>query len=73
MPCSVPALWSALEHWQFGLLALGGALFSLGAVVYARRRPDPWPTFFGYHEVFHALVVLGVSVHFVLVAGLVTA
>ncbi len=69
----MPALWSALEHWQFGLLALGGALFSLGAVVYARRRPDPWPTTFGYHEVFHALVVLGVSVHFVLVAGLVTA
>ncbi len=36
------------------LLAVGGALYSLGAIFYGLRRPDPWPTTFGYHELFHA-------------------
>ena len=36
------------------LLAVGGALYSIGAVFYGLRRPDPWPRTFGYHEVFHA-------------------
>lgn len=36
------------------LLAVGGALYSIGAVVYGLRRPDPWPKTFGYHELFHA-------------------
>lgn len=51
------------------LLAGGGVLYSLGAVVYARRRPDPWPQVFGYHEVFHALVVAAALAHFVAMAG----
>src|SRR3990170_4346228 len=41
------------------LLILGGALYTVGGVVYAARRPDPWPRIFGYHEVFHAFVVGG--------------
>ena len=40
-----------------GLLVLCGILYSLGAVVYATKRPDPFPKVFGYHEVFHAIVV----------------
>jgi hemolysin III len=40
-----------------GLLVASGSIYSLGAVVYALRRPDPFPRTFGYHEVFHALVV----------------
>jgi hemolysin III len=36
------------------LLAVGGALYSVGALFYGLRRPDPWPTTFGYHELFHA-------------------
>jgi hemolysin III len=39
------------------LLGIGGLLYSVGAIVYARRRPDPVPHVFGYHEVFHALVI----------------
>jgi hemolysin III len=41
-----------------GLLVASGAIFSLGAVVYALKRPDPLPRIFGYHEVFHALVIV---------------
>ncbi|GAC1604724.1 MAG: hypothetical protein NVS3B21_34110 [Acidimicrobiales bacterium] len=41
----------------FGLLVGGGAVYTAGAVVYATKRPDPAPTVFGYHEVFHALVL----------------
>lgn len=43
----------------FGLIALAGILHTFGALVYARRWPDPWPSTFGYHELFHSLVVLG--------------
>ena len=53
------------------MLAVGGVFYSLGAAVYAARRPDPWPTVFGYHEVFHALVVLGALCHWVAVLLLV--
>lgn len=47
------------------LLGIGGVVYSLGALVYAVKRPDPWPTVFGYHEVFHALVLAAALVHFV--------
>jgi hemolysin III len=40
------------------LLAASGCIYSIGAVVYASKRPDPLPRVFGYHEVFHALVIL---------------
>ncbi len=50
------------------LLLVGGALYTIGGIVYARRRPDPWPRVFGYHEVFHAFVVGGSAVHFAAVA-----
>lgn len=46
----------------------GGLLYSLGALAYALQRPNPWPDLFGYHEVFHTLVVLGAACHFVTVA-----
>jgi hemolysin III len=40
------------------MLVVSGSVYSLGAVVYALKRPDPFPTVFGYHEVFHAIVIL---------------
>ena len=46
------------------LLAFGGLLYSIGAVVYACKRPDPLPRVFGYHEVFHTLVVAAAAAHF---------
>ncbi len=45
------------------LLLAGGVAYSAGSVVFARRRPDPAPTVFGFHEVFHALVVVGGGLH----------
>ena len=52
-----PTLWRDLGVISFSLLVVGGVVYSLGAVVYSTRRPDPVPAVFGYHEVFHALVI----------------
>lgn len=50
------------------LLLAGGVLYMIGGLVYALRRPDPWPRIFGYHEVFHTFVVAGSAVHFATIA-----
>jgi hemolysin III len=47
------------------LLLVGGALYTAGGVMYALRRPDPWPSTFGYHEFFHAATVLAAICHHV--------
>ena len=49
------------------LVVVGGVAYTLGAVVYARRRPDPWPLVFGFHEVFHSLTVVAVAAHWLAV------
>lgn len=61
-------IWSGLGVAGFTLIVVGGGLFTLGAVVYATRWPDPAPRWFGYHEIFHVLVVAGIAVHYVVVA-----
>ena len=50
------------------LLVGGGLLYTLGALVYARERPDPAPTVFGYHEIFHAFVIAAAACQYVAVA-----
>jgi hemolysin III len=50
------------------LLVGGGLAYTIGAVVYARRRPDPVPHTFGYHELFHALVIVAVACQYAAVA-----
>ncbi|MFL5884265.1 MAG: hemolysin III family protein, partial [Thermoleophilaceae bacterium] len=50
------------------LVAIGGVLYTVGAVVYARQRPDPVPGVFGYHEIFHALVIAAAALHYAVVA-----
>jgi hemolysin III len=47
------------------LIATGGALYTLGGVVYGLRRPDPWPRWFGFHEVFHTFTILAFLTHYV--------
>lgn len=50
------------------LLAAGGLAYTAGAVVYAWRRPDPFPRVFGYHELFHALTIVALSCQYVAIA-----
>jgi hemolysin III len=66
---ALPELVERLPVPALLLMAVGGLLYTAGAVVYACRRPDPWPRTFGFHEVFHACVVAAAAVHFVAVAG----
>lgn len=54
----------AAGAWIIGAFVASGLLYTLGAVVYATKRPDPVPHVFGYHEVFHALVVFGTALLF---------
>ena len=65
----VPQLAERLPAAPLVLLAVGGVLYTVGAIVYAARRPDPWPRVFGFHEVFHTLVIVAALSHFVAMAG----
>jgi hemolysin III len=65
---ALPELVAEVGSAATGLLLAGGVLYTSGAVVYALRRPDPVPAVFGYHELFHALVVAGVVCHYASVA-----
>ncbi len=56
---------AALPWEGSGLIVLGGVLYTLGGVVYARRCPDPFPAWFGYHEVFHLLVIAASCAHYI--------
>jgi hemolysin III len=60
----MPALWRAGGPWPTLLLAAGGLLYTIGAIAYARKRPNPSPTWFGFHEVFHLCTVLAFACHF---------
>ncbi len=65
---AIPELLVRLGWMATGLLLLGGLLYSVGALVYALRRPDPAPAVFGYHEIFHALVIAAALVQYAVVA-----
>ena len=57
--------WHQLGVLGFLLFLIGGLLYTLGAIVFAAQRPDPWPSMFGFHEVFHSLTVAAASLHYV--------
>jgi hemolysin III len=68
---ALPQLFSHRGVAMPVLLLVGGLLYSLGAAAYATKRPNPWPRTFGFHEVFHALVIAAAVVHFVAIAGVI--
>src|SRR5215207_8213511 len=59
----MPALLANAGLTAFVLLAVGGVLYTLGALCYATRWPDPWPAVFGHHEFFHAATVVAALCH----------
>ena len=66
---ALPQLADRIGIAPFLLLAAGGGLYSLGAAVYAIQRPNLWPRTYGFHEVFHTLVIAAALVHFIAMAG----
>ena len=64
-----PQLLQLLGLVPLVLLGAGGLLYSAGAIVYATQRPDPWPRTFGFHEVFHALVIMAAAAQYVAIVG----
>ena len=55
---------------RVGVLVLGAALYALGAVVYARRWPNPLPAVFGYHEIFHLMIIASATLHYAVILQL---
>jgi hemolysin III len=66
---TVPQVLSRAGVGAVTLLIVGGVLYSAGAVIYALRRPDPRPTVFGYHEIFHVLVIAAAAAHYAAIAA----
>ena len=68
---AVPQMFSHVGVAGTVLVMVGGALYTVGAVTYAAKRPNPFPGWFGFHEIFHLLVVAAAAVQFVAVSLLV--
>jgi hemolysin III len=64
----LPQLVTRLHPAAVALLAVGGLAYTAGAIIYARCRPDPLPTVFGYHELFHALTLVAAACQYVAIA-----
>jgi hemolysin III len=68
-----PTLWRGVGVASFALIVLGGLVYSLGALVFATHRPDPVPTVFGFHEIFHALVIAAGLFFYVAIVRVISA
>ena len=65
----VPSLLRTGGAFVLSMIVLGGVFYSLGAVVYARQKPDPSPRWFGFHEVFHTFTLLAFAAHYIAVSA----
>jgi hemolysin III len=68
MAAAAPGLVTAIGLTASSMVGIGGVLYTVGAVIYARHRPDPVPTVFGFHEVFHVLVIAAAGLQYAVVA-----
>jgi hemolysin III len=66
---ALPAVWMHSGPVAGGLMLGGGLLYTVGALSYHRRRPDPYPSVFGYHEVFHVYVCAGAACQYLAIAA----
>jgi hemolysin III len=64
-----PQMHAELPTVAIVLMGAGGVLYTIGAVIYALGRPNPWPKVFGFHEIFHVFVILAAITHFIAMAG----
>jgi hemolysin III len=64
----LPQVWEGIGLAGCVLLVGGGLAYTLGGIVYATERPDPDPRIFGFHEVFHALVIVAVALQYAAIA-----
>ncbi len=60
-------LWFLMTPISIILLISGGIAFSIGAAIYAMKKPDPYPGTFGFHEIFHLFILIGALLHFFVV------
>ena len=70
---ALPEMIHGLSTMDMLLLIVGGLLYSLGAIVLAVRRPDPLPSVFGYHEVWHTMVVAAAGCHYLIIRSVIAA
>jgi hemolysin III len=68
-----PQLLRAMSPAQMILMVAGGLLYTAGAIVFASRRPDPRPTTFGYHEIWHAFMVAAAACHYAMILLVILA
>lgn len=69
---AMPGLIDGVSSTTLALLVIGGVIYTVGAIVLATRTPDLFPRTFGYHELWHAMVVVAASLHYVAVYDVVT-
>jgi hemolysin III len=68
-----PALVHRLSGTQLALIVIGGVLYTVGVIVLGTHRPNPFPKVFGYHEIWHVMVVAAAICHYVVISSLVTS
>jgi len=73
MVLALPELSRRLDSGEIGLLFAGGILYTVGGIVLGTRWPNPSPVWFGYHEVWHAMVVVACACHYVTILSVVRA
>jgi hemolysin III len=65
-------IWSFITIGEFVLLLSGGLSYSIGAIIYGIKKPNPWPGIFGFHEIFHIFILIGAAFHFWLIILAIT-
>ena len=70
---ALPQLLREMSTAEASLMIAGGLLYTAGAIVFASRRPDPRPSTFGYHEIWHAFMVAAAACHYVMILLLLLA